>query len=159
MYVRISPIQIISINLTDFSTQLKRTVLCAVRTEFLCSVWMNVSLQRVSVLVNGTFWYWALLFAVYFNHDPYIKELVVNVESVRNTRKILVGKPGAHARYVWALMKKNIKHNVTEIRWLYWTDRDRVCQDFVRVVMNICVYSEYVKRFLGSSIIWHFIVI
>jgi hypothetical protein len=41
----------------DSSIQLKRTVLCAVRTEFFCSIWMNVSLQSVSVLVDGTFCY------------------------------------------------------------------------------------------------------
>jgi len=50
------------------------------------------------------------------NHDPYIKEHVVNVEGVRNTQRILIGKPRAHVRYVWARMKENIEHNVPEIR-------------------------------------------
>ena len=34
-----------------------------------------------------------------FNHDPYIREYIVSVEDVRNTQRILIGKPRAHVRY------------------------------------------------------------
>jgi len=36
------------------------------------------------------------------NHDPYIKEHVANVKGMRNTQRILIGKPRSRVRYVWA---------------------------------------------------------